>query len=390
MAVFSNPTVNELIFNTLAEGLDFQSLICRITDHFQMDIAVVTLDGKPLFRSGDFVLSDSRRYYRLSDTSNVYLSSDDGEKTRVGATIISDELPFGAVLVNCSEKKDLSDATAIAESLSKTYQYFFNLHEQKQAYPFINQILAHYLLSDSFTPDAAFTVLDELSDWSANKIRFHPGYAVAVFRSASSDIVAIPSGVISQISKYIPNSYCIKKDNSILTFVYSLEGKSASSDRILCSELDSFCRNNKLHCAVSTVFEDLAARKSAVRQASVLIKNRKKLGTNDNVIFAEQLQKELILFGALEVSDPEIFRLSDVEMLYEYDKLHGTDYIVTLESYLLSAGQFTKAAKMLYLDRGTLKYRMNKIRELLSCDPDEPASAERLLLALSIRRFLRT
>ncbi len=390
MAVFSNPTVNELIFDTLAEGLDFQSLICCIADHFDVDIAVVTLDGKPLFRSGDFVLSDSRRYYRMSDSSNVYLSSDERERTRVGATIFSDELPFGAVLVNCSEKESLSDASAIAESLSKVYQYFFDLHEQKQTFPFINQILAHYLLSDSFMPNAAYTVLDELSDWSSSKMRFHPGYAVAVFRSASSDMVAIPSGVISQIPKYIPNSYCIKKDNSILTFVYGLEGKSAANNRILFSELDSFCRNNKLHCAVSAVFDDLADRKAAVKQASVLVINRKKLRTATNVIFAEQLQKELILFGALEVSDSEIFRLSDVEMLFEYDKLHGTDYTVTLESYLLSAGQFTKAAKMLYLDRGTLKYRMSKIRDLLSCDPDDPDAAERLLLALAIRKFLDT
>ena len=389
MEVFRNAAVNSFIIDCLSEGSDFRSMICRIADSFNVKIAVVTIDGRPLFRSGDFEISDSRRYNRLSDDRNVYLSPVEGGGCRVGATIFSDELPYGAVLVSCSEESDLDTASDIAESLAKVYQFVFGLREMKQIFPFVNQILAHFLLSDTFMPNAAYTVLDELTDWSESKARFRPGYAVAAFSNASSDKNDVPTGAIAQFSKFIPNSYCIKRGGRILSFLYGLDTDSVSKDKVLCTAIDSFCRTFAMECAVSAIFDDLASRHSAVQHASVLISHKNYFGHFDNIIFAEEHHKEVILFGALETSDPRIFRLSDIEHIVEYDRTHGTEYLETLESYLSSAGQFTRAAKNLFVDRGTLKYRMNKIRELISCDPDDPAAAERLLLAIDMRKIIQ-
>ncbi len=389
MAVFDNNDVNAIILDCLADHLDFQTLIERIAKRFNMEIAAVTIDGRPLFRSGDFILTDSRRYSRLSEDDNIYLSPTEGGGFRVGATIFSDELPFGAILVICPDEASVPTASAIAESMAKVYQYFYNLREQEQIFPFVNQILAHFLLSDTFMPNAAYTVLDELTDWSPNRLRFHPGYAVAVFNSASKDMTALQSGAVAEISKYIPNSYCIKKENSILTFIYALDSENVSGNKVICSALDSYCKNFSMNCAVSVQFSDLGSRKAAVRQASLLLSHRDYFGSADSIIFAEQHHKELILYGALKVSDPRIFRQSDIELLAEYDRQNGTDYLTTLESYLLAAGHFTKSSKMLFVDRGTMKYRMNKIRDILPCDLDDPKTAERLLLAIYMRRIIQ-
>ena len=385
---FRNDEINSLLLDCLSEGSDFQSIISRIADRFNVEIAIVTIDGRPLFRSGEFVLSDSRRYIRLSEDRNVYLSPVDGGGCRVGATIFSDELPFGAVLVSCHKDSELATVSEIAESLAKLYQYVFGLREKPQIFPFVNQILAHFLLSDTFMPNAAYTVLDELTDWSESKSRFRPGYAVAAFANTSSDKDDVPGGAIAQFTKFIPNSYCIKRGDKILSFIYGLDTDSVKKSKVLCTAIDSFCKTFSMRCAVSDIFEDLAERKAAVQHSSVLISRRNYFGQSENIIMAEEHYKELILFGALETSDPRIFRMSGIERLADYDKEHGTEYLETLESYLLSAGQFTRAAKMLFVDRGTLKYRMNKIREIISCDPDDPIASEYLLLAIDMRKII--
>ena len=390
IAVFDNNDVNAIILDCMADRFDFQALIDLIAKRFNMEIAALTIDGHPLFRTEGFDLTDSRRFIRLSESDNNFLSPSEKEELPVGAIIYSDELPFGTVLVKYSDESLLPAASAIAESLAKVYQYSYNLREQEQIFPFANQILAHFLLSDTFMPNATNTALDELTDGSFSMVRSHPCYAVVEFRCASSDRTGLPSGAVSDISKYIPNSYCIKKENTLLSFLYSLDSKDARENKVVCSALDSFCRNFALNCAVSSVFSDFESRSSAVRQASLLISHFDHFKEKESIIFAAEHHKELILFGALQVSDPGIFSQSDIERLAEYDRMNGTEYLSTFESYLLSAGHFTKASKMLFLDRGTLKYRMNKIRELLSCDPDDPKTAERLLLAISIRKIINS
>lgn len=55
---------------------------------------------------------------------------------------------------------------------------------------------------------------------------------------------------------------------------------------------------------------------------------------------------------------------------------------------ILSQGTVKAAAAALRLHRHTVLYRMDKLRELLGGDPDEPALRQRLQLALDLRRLL--
>lgn len=392
MERFADAGINELILDCLADNTGFQGLIGKLAKQYGVVISIITIEGKILFQTGKHNPSDFRKYVLLPAYSDVYMCPLEKGSFRVASTIFSDELPYGAVLISCSEGINVDFAAAMARSLSKIYQYYFDLRELEQISPFIDQIIAHFLLSKDFTPGTKIKSLEDFYDGSAGVIgfnnRFTPGFTVAVFSACSPAQNSIPAGAVAQFSKYIPNSYCMISGSRILSFIYGIEKNSISEDKVLCSTMDSFCKYYSMNCAVSGIFNSLAARHSALNQASVLISHRDHFVGSPRILLAENHHKEMILFGALEVSDCNIFRLSDIELLSEYDKKHGTEYLATLESYLLSAGQFTKAAKMLFVDRGTLKYRMNKIRELISSDPDDPQAAERLLLAIDIRKII--
>ena len=59
----------------------------------------------------------------------------------------------------------------------------------------------------------------------------------------------------------------------------------------------------------------------------------------------------------------------------------------TLEA-VLARGTVKEAAAALQLHRHTVLYRMEKLRELLGGDPDEPVLRQRLQLALDLRKLL--
>ena len=95
----------------------------------------------------------------------------------------------------------------------------------------------------------------------------------------------------------------------------------------------------------------------------------------------------MVLAGVTAQLGGKMFLLSDISRLAEYDRENNTRYFETLESWLEWAGNYTQVASALYIDRGTLKYRMEKI---LSCAPNRPEDAKRLTIAMQIYRHFGT
>ena len=71
-----------------------------------------------------------------------------------------------------------------------------------------------------------------------------------------------------------------------------------------------------------------------------------------------------------------------VELLNEYDNTHHTQYCLTLFTYLVNERNAVKTAQTLYLHRNTLKYRIEKIEELMPLDLDSPGIRFRTLSSL--------
>ena len=69
--------------------------------------------------------------------------------------------------------------------------------------------------------------------------------------------------------------------------------------------------------------------------------------------------------------------------LRQLDEAQGTAYMRTLRSYLDQHMNAAKTAKSLFIHRGTLLYRLERIRELLEDPLDDPKAL--LYLAVSFR-----
>lgn len=69
--------------------------------------------------------------------------------------------------------------------------------------------------------------------------------------------------------------------------------------------------------------------------------------------------------------------------LAEMDRTRKTDYLGTLRAYFDAASDLTEAARVLFVHRNTLRYRLRRIKELCGLDLTDPV--ERLVAELQLR-----
>jgi DNA-binding PucR family transcriptional regulator len=72
-----------------------------------------------------------------------------------------------------------------------------------------------------------------------------------------------------------------------------------------------------------------------------------------------------------------------LQRVLRHDQEHGTEYILTLATYLRHMGRFRTAAAELGIHRNTLEYRVGRIAQLAEMDLEN--ADNRLALELGIR-----
>jgi DNA-binding PucR family transcriptional regulator len=77
-----------------------------------------------------------------------------------------------------------------------------------------------------------------------------------------------------------------------------------------------------------------------------------------------------------------------VAPLVDYDEQYETELVRTLESFLDADGNVARTAERLYTHRHTIRYRLERVRELSGLDVSSTDGRERLSLGLKAMRVL--
>ena len=83
----------------------------------------------------------------------------------------------------------------------------------------------------------------------------------------------------------------------------------------------------------------------------------------------------------------ETFVCRKAHEIYRYDKNHKTEYIDTLWNYLNAGESASGAAKMMYLHKNTIAYRISRIKELFQLDLSHYESNFQIYYSCCILRF---
>jgi DNA-binding PucR family transcriptional regulator len=97
-----------------------------------------------------------------------------------------------------------------------------------------------------------------------------------------------------------------------------------------------------------------------------------------------------LLLGAMSEDPGELERFYEetVAPLAAYDEQYETDLVATIEAYLENDGNVTPTAQELFTHRHTIRYRLERVRELCGHDITSTAGREKLSLGLKAMRVL--
>jgi sugar diacid utilization regulator len=84
----------------------------------------------------------------------------------------------------------------------------------------------------------------------------------------------------------------------------------------------------------------------------------------------------------------ERFYAETIEPLSNYDEQYETELVMTVEAYLDNDGNVAATAKQLFTHRHTIRYRLERVRELCGHDVSATAGREKLGLGLKAMRVL--
>lgn len=134
---------------------------------------------------------------------------------------------------------------------------------------------------------------------------------------------------------------------------------------------------------------DLEDFKYVILEAMKALKLSKIFGKRDCVIKYKSLGIFRLFFD-IETNE-EMKKLFDENLLKlkMYDEKNSSVLVKTLIAYLKENRNLGKTAEKLYIHRNTIKYRINRIEEILNCDLKDDETAFNIRLCIKIGVFLK-
>ena len=182
------------------------------------------------------------------------------------------------------------------------------------------------------------------------------------------------------------NSYfdCIALHFEDLIFIL-LHGDACS---ITTQQLEIFEKQLELDngvCSIGAVFCDFAQVVSHLNltvlpfQSSV---DERRIRYYSEMMSAHIIRELESVFPLRAVCNSEVVRLQ------RYDQENRTNYLTTLETYLMCNNSLSKTANKLFIHKNTMSYRLNCIKEIVKLDLNDPEERLNILLSCIVLRTL--
>lgn len=107
-------------------------------------------------------------------------------------------------------------------------------------------------------------------------------------------------------------------------------------------------------------------------EAKNAIQIGRKLARNRTVFTYNEVEIIQLLADSYEQTPLDATIAKKIGHIVNYDKQYGTDFVLTLYYYLATEGSLIKTANQLYVHRNSVKYRMDKMKELFQLELNNP------------------
>ena len=135
---------------------------------------------------------------------------------------------------------------------------------------------------------------------------------------------------------------------------------------------------------------DPAELSEAYSEAEVALEIGHRINGPSSVSTFEQTGTYKLLFRVLQEEPEELesFYTETLAPVVSYDSRYGTELVQTLTTYLGNDASTAKTAADLFAHRHTIRYRLDRVRELTHLDVDKSEDRERLTLGIKAMQLL--
>jgi sugar diacid utilization regulator len=177
--------------------------------------------------------------------------------------------------------------------------------------------------------------------------------------------------------------YFVQENTAI--FVFNLTEDSGEKESVVETIL-SIAKNSSVKIGVSNSFNNFNNLYYYYRQTmSAIEQGRKKEPSRQRYYFDDYIL-DIILRNSCRDMLPEALYPEGFLALERHDKLKGSNYVDTLQAFLECNMNIAETIKKIYVHRNTFLYRIEKIKELLGMDLDDPDTRLLLRIILKMRK----
>lgn len=290
---------------------------------------------------------------------------------------------LGALVILCAKGKFKQDYLIAADIVKKAAAVILeNMQVKSFAKSEFFSIFTRELFSGNIKDQS------HLKTWEkAAKCKIMPPFWYLALQARIKGNYFVLKTLKKNISSIYPSIFCDFYDDCLIVFGHS-NIKIPSQD-IWCDILNHVQKYD-ICIGASMVFEDIALSHDHQRQCKEALHIGKLLDKGNSFFNFSDYVLPIIISHATLDDKSGIYLHPAIQKLKAYDNIYGTEYLLTLNSYIKNLRDSNLAAKELFIHRNTLLYRVNKIEEITRVDLSESNSFAWLLCSMYIQMLSKS
>lgn len=141
---------------------------------------------------------------------------------------------------------------------------------------------------------------------------------------------------------------------------------------------------------IGELYADLLSIPRSYKEGQHAVKIGRALHGNNNISCFAELGIYRMLLQFAQSQNPNEFFCEALERLLEYDQQADKELVKTLAAFLECNGNLTETSDRLFIHRNTLKYRLERIRDITQIDLDDSENRLMLHLGLKMHQIINT
>lgn len=301
----------------------------------------------------------------------LYSSPPTSDRTSIMVSMLCfDKTVFGRITLMEYFKKfsrgDYDFLEVIANTISD-YMKITSMAFSEQEY---NDVVTDLIYNDTDISEDKSKLIMDYFDWQKNDMH---RVLVIGCKGLSEQLNLIKE----YADNFFPNSPCTIYDNDIVIILK--ENRLLNNDEFVNKIKNTYLMKLNLSFGLSLEFDGLNKLKCYYNQAVYALNEGKK--ENKQICFFYEYAVKFILNSQ---SNEEKIKASHPDILKVIKNFGGIDCedVNTLYSYLINERNLVKTSEDLAIHRNTLLYRVNKLKDLMKYDINEPYTREYMHLSL--------